>query len=137
MDPPNLSPINKFQKWVLDQEISDNEIEKAKIDFGVIDKIKDPEKKLETLKNLILYDPMDFDSLADKYLPVVNSIWEEIKADFKKFSETIQLKTILLKALLSYILVSDSDQSFWEYVFKHSKQLIIKGDQSEDLYAQI
>ena len=109
MEPLNLSPVNKFQKWVLDQEISDNEIEKAKIDFGVIDKIKDPEKKLETLKNLILYDPMDFDSLADKYLPAVNLIWEEIKADFKKFSETIQLKTILLKALLSYILVSDSD----------------------------
>ena len=51
--------------------------------------MKDPEKKLETLKNLILYDPMDFDSLADKYLPVVNSIWDEIKADSKNFSETI------------------------------------------------
>ena len=89
MEPPNLSPINKFQKWVLDQGISDNKFEEAKIEFSVIDKVKDPEKKLETLKNLILYDPMDFDSLADKYLPVVNSIWDEIKADSKNFSETI------------------------------------------------
>ena len=72
MDPPNLSPINKFQKWVLDQEISDSKFEEAKIELNVIEKVKDPEKKLETLKNLILYDPMDFDGLADKYLPVVN-----------------------------------------------------------------
>ena len=60
-----------------------------------------------------MYDSMAYDCLADTYLPVVNSIWEQIDADKTKFSEAVRLKAMMLKALLSYLLVIDTDQAFW------------------------
>ena len=79
-----------------------------------------------------MYDSMAYDCLADIYLPVVNSIWEEIYADKTKFSEAVRLKAMMLKALLSYLLVMDSDQTFWKKVHE---QLNTEEQKEEELYA--
>ena len=79
-----------------------------------------------------MYDSTAYDCLADIYLPVVNSIWEEIDADKTKFSEAVRLKAMMLKALLSYLLVMDSDQTFWKKVYE---QLNSEEQKEEELNA--
>ena len=84
------------------------------------------------LRKLIMYDSMAYDCLADTYLPIVNSIWEQIDADKTKFSEAARLKAMMLKALLSYLLVIDSDQAFWKKVHD---QLNTEEQKEEELNA--